>query len=188
MDFEKTYCHWVLALDQTDVNRNYHDLHYGVMIRDDNHLFERLVLEINQAGLSWSTILKKQAGFQRAYDGFEIAKVAQYKETDIDRLLQDSAIIRNRLKIQAAIYNANVIVSIQQQFGSFYHWLAKHHPLSKEEWVKLFKRHFKFVGGEIIHEFLMSIGLLRGCHHPLCSYYQRAEETYIQWEKEKRPE
>ncbi len=188
MDFENTYCGWVLQLDETDVHRVYHDHHYGVMIQNDNQLFERLVLEINQAGLSWSTILKKQDGFHKAYDGFDLAKVAAYNESDIDRLLQDPAIIRNRLKIQAAIYNAQVIRTIQTQMGSFYQWLLHHHPLGKEEWVKLFKRHFKFVGGEIVNEFLMSIGLLKGSHHPLCTCYQRAEDTYIQWTNEKRPE
>jgi DNA-3-methyladenine glycosylase I len=119
------------------------------------------VLEINQAGLSWETILKKELGFRKAYNNFDINKVAKYEEADRERLLADAGIIRNRLKINAAIENARTILALQKEYGSFTKWLELHHPKTKDEWVKLFKKTFKFTGGEIVNEFLMSIGYLQ---------------------------
>lgn len=168
-----TYCKVVLAMDKTNVHRNYHDNHYGFPINDDNELFERLVLEINQAGLSWDTILKKQENFKKAYQHFNIKKVAQFLEKDFDRLMNDAGIIRNRLKINAAIYNANVILNIQEEFGSFKKWIEFHHPKTKDEWVKIFKKTFKFTGPEIVNEFLMSAGYLKGAHERDCPVYQK---------------
>jgi DNA-3-methyladenine glycosylase I len=151
-----------------DVHRVYHDRHYGTPIDDDDELFGRLILEINQAGLSWETILKKQDNFRAAFDVYSIQKIAMYSQEDIDRLLSNPGIIRNRLKIQAVISNAQAVQQIQKEFGSFKNWLDKNNTLTKEEWVKLFKRHFKFVGGEIVNEFLMSTGYLPGAHHNTC--------------------
>ena len=125
-------------------------------------LFESLVLEINQAGLSWSTILNKQQNFKKAYKNFNIKKVAAFKEKDFERLMNDPGIIRNRLKINAAIENAKTLLEIQKEFGSFKKWLEHHHPKTKDEWVKLFKTTFRFTGGEIVNEFLMSTGLFGG--------------------------
>ena len=139
----------------------YHDSEYGFPVVDDRVLFERLVLEINQAGLSWLTILKKRAAFQEAYDGFDIDRVAKYGARQRQRLLADVGIIRNRLKIDAAIDNAKRIQELQASHGSFAAWLAAHHPRPKAEWVKLFKKTFRFTGGEIVGEFLMSVGYLR---------------------------
>ena len=152
----------------------YHDREYGFPLQDDSALFERLMLEINQAGLSWLTILKKREAFRRAYDGFVPEIVAAYGDADRKRLLEDSGIIRNRLKIEAAIYNARMILQLQQTHGSFAAWLEAHHPRSKAEWVKLFKRTFVFTGGEITGSFLMSIGLLPGAHEPWCPRYRSA--------------
>src|SRR4030095_1687908 len=135
----KTYCGYVAKLAKDNVHRQYHDLEYGFPLESDNELFARLVLEINQAGLSWTTILNKKENFFKAYDNFDINKVAQYKEKKIEKLLNDAGIIRNRLKINAAIENAKKIMELQKEFGSFKNWLDKHHPLSKDEWVKLFK-------------------------------------------------
>src|SRR5690606_31944884 len=149
----------------------------GFPLEDDNELFGRLVLEINQAGLSWETILKKQKHFRTAYDQFDIQKVAAYTETDIQRLLADPGIIRNRLKIAAAIYNANVILGFIEEFGSFYQWLNAHHPREKSDWVKLFKKNFKFTGGEIVGEFLMSIGMLPGAHDEDCKVFENQQKT-----------
>lgn len=159
----------------------YHDLDYGFPSSDDQVLFERLVLEINQAGLSWLTILKKRAAFRDAYDGFDIGKVAAYGDEDRARLLADAGIIRNRLKIDAAIDNARRILAIQQSHGSFSAWLASHHPLSKEDWVKLFKKTFRFTGGEIVGEFLMSLGYLPGAHHPDCPVYKTVLDSNPPW-------
>ncbi|MFN8018474.1 MAG: DNA-3-methyladenine glycosylase I [Acidimicrobiales bacterium] len=146
----------------------YHDEVYGFPVADEAALFERLVLEINQAGLSWLTILKKQAGFRAAYDGFDVDRVAAYGLADRERLLADAGIIRNRLKVDAAIANAAVIASMRDSHGGFDRWLAAHHPLDKDGWVKLFKRTFRFTGGEITGEFLMSTGWIAGAHHPAC--------------------
>ncbi|MDA3616366.1 DNA-3-methyladenine glycosylase I [Polluticaenibacter yanchengensis] len=177
------YCSFIAALpkDSTNPNREYHDNHYGYNIDDDNELFERLVLEINQAGLSWTTILNKQASFKKAYSNFDIKKVAKYKEADIERLLNDAGIIRNKLKVNAAIHNANVIIGLQKEHGSFKNWLLLHHPLTKLEWVKLFKKHFKFTGGEIVGEFLMSIGILPGSHAETCPVYKKLLKQKPLW-------
>lgn len=170
------YCTYVSKIEnKTDVDKVYHDNHYGVRIEDDNELFGRLVMEINQAGLSWRTILNKEKGFRKAYNNFVIKKVANYKEKDRERLLQDVAIIRNRLKINAAIYNAEQLVKIQKEHGSFRAWLdthAKELKQDREKWLKLFKHNFKFVGGEIVGEFLMSINLLSGSHDKACKAYR----------------
>lgn len=171
-----SYCEYVIDLPKGNVHKIYHDKFYGVDIKDDDDLFERLVLEINQAGLSWNTILNKQENFKKAYHNFNIKKVANYKEKDRARLLIDVGIIRNRLKIDATIYNANVILSLQKQYGSFYKWLKNHKGINKEDWVKLFKKTFYFTGGEIVGEFLMSIGFLPGAHIESCKKYKKFKE------------
>lgn len=163
-----TYCEFVRSGKAHPVHLHYHDQVYGFPVESDDALFERLILELNQAGLSWETILKKQEGFRAAYDGFSIARVAAYGEDDIARLLADPGIIRNRLKVRAAITNAQKILEIQASHGSFKAWLDAHHPQEKAAWVALFKQHFTFVGGEIVGEFLMSCGYLPGAHDPDC--------------------
>ncbi len=126
----------------------YHDREYGFPAREDAVLLERLVLEINQAGLSWLTVLKKRAAFQRAFRGFDVDKVAAFGPGDVKRLLADAAIIRNRLKVDAAIDNARRIRAIRESHGSFAAWLDAHHPRSKNAWVDLFKETFRFTGGD----------------------------------------
>ncbi|NNE70356.1 MAG: DNA-3-methyladenine glycosylase I [Rhodothermales bacterium] len=159
----------------------YHDNEYGFPLASDDELFGRLLLEINQAGLSWLTILKKQDNFRQAYSGFSIDAVAAYGEADRARLLSDAGIIRNRLKVNAAIENARTIQRLQGEFGSFGKWLDAHHPMEKPEWVKLFKKTFKFTGGEITGEFLMSTGYLPGAHRESCSVYTRIAEIGPAW-------
>lgn len=168
-----SYCKFVKDLPPDNVHRQYHDHEYGFPLHDDNELFGRLILEINQAGLSWETILKKKDNFFKAYDNFDIQTVANYKQKDIDRLLNDAGIIRNKLKVNAAIHNANRIQEIQKEFGSFKNWLDHHHPKAKADWVKLFKKEFKFTGGEITGEFLMSTGYLPGAHEESCPVYKQ---------------
>jgi DNA-3-methyladenine glycosylase I len=159
----------------------YHESHYGFPIADDNELFERLILEINQAGLSWLTILKRQDAFRKAFREFRIATVARLGARDVERLMQDASIIRNRLKIEATIENARRIKVIQRETGSFADWLKAHHPKRKDEWVKLFKQTFVFTGGEIVGEFLMSIGYLPGAHRAGCPTYQRIAKLKPAW-------
>lgn len=168
-----TYCEFVKGLKESDPNyihKIYHDTEYGVWIDDDNKLFERLILEINQAGLSWTTILKKKANFEKAYDGFDIKTVANYEDKNVSRLLADAGIIRNKLKINAAIKNAQKILELQKEHGSFANWIKMNKSLTKDEWTKLFKKTFLFTGGEIVNEFLMSIGILAGAHEENCPY------------------
>ncbi len=180
---KKTYCQFVNALEPKTLNpnKNYHDNEYGFPISDDRELFARLILEINQAGLSWSLILDKKDHFYEAYDNFEIAKVAAYTEEDISRLLQNSKIIRNKLKIHAAIYNAKQIVKIQSEMGSFKNWLDFHYPKDKDIWIVLFKQYFKFIGGEIVNEFLMSSGYLPGAHDLDCPIHNKVLEAQPKW-------
>lgn len=146
----------------------YHDLEYGFPVEKDDVLFERLVLEINQAGLSWLTVLKKRDAFRIAFDDFAIAQVASYGDRERERLLGDAGIIRNRLKVDAAIHNASVIQALQAEHGSFKAWLDLNHPRPLSEWVRLFKRTFRFTGPEIVNEFLMSTGYLPGAHRDDC--------------------
>ena len=182
-----SYCSAIESMseDKKALHKPYHDKLYGFPIEDDNELFCRLVLEINQAGLSWETILKKEAGFRKAYHNFNIKKVAAYTAADRERLLTDAGIIRNRLKVNAAIENAKKILQLQKEFGSFSKWLAHHHPKSKEEWVKLFKNTFKFTGGEIVNEFLLSIGVLEGAHTTNCKIYNKVVKAKPMWLKSK---
>ena len=176
-----TYCQYCNTHFEDTFNKNYHDTEYGFPIQDDNLLFERLILEINQAGLSWITILKKADNFRRAYDGFDLETVAGYDESDRARLLSDAGIIRNRLKVNAAIENARRILALREEYGSFKGWLDAHHPRSKDEWVKLFKQHFKFVGGEIVNEFLLSTGYLPGAHDEDCPIYPQVKAQNPPW-------
>lgn len=163
------------------LHQQYHDHHYGFPIHDDDTLFGRLILEINQAGLSWELMLKKEEAFKKAYDNFSVKKVAAYTDIDRNRLLNDAGIIRNKLKINAAIENAKTILQLQKEYGSFENWLIKHHPQTKEQWVKLFKKTFKFTGGEIVGEFLMSIGYLPGAHDASCPVYQTILAHHPVW-------
>lgn len=178
-----SYCTVIETMpeERKALHKAYHDFQYGFPIHDDNEQFCRLVLEINQAGLSWELILKKQETFRKAYANFDIKKVASFTEADRERLLNDAGIIRNRLKINAAIENAKTILLLQQKFGSFENWLDHHHPKTKAEWVKLFKKTFKFTGGEIVNEFLMSIGYLPGAHDENCSINLEILKTKPMW-------
>jgi DNA-3-methyladenine glycosylase I len=176
-----TYCEFTKHLDAINPHRIYHDHQYGFPILNDDELFGRLLLEINQAGLSWTTILNKADNFRAAYAGFSIEKVAQFDEHDKARLMADSGIIRNRLKIEAAIYNAKKLLEIQQEFGSFVAWLDAHLGKSKVEWTKLFKKTFKFTGGLIVEEFLMSTGYIKGAHIENCPIFDVVKRQQPKW-------
>ncbi len=180
-----SYCSYIESMsgEKKDLHKAYHDNHYGFPIHNDNELFGRLLMEINQAGLSWETVLKKEVNFRKAYHNFNIKKIAAYTEADRKRLMADAGIIRNRLKINAAIENAKAIVTLQKQYGSFEKWLESQHPKTKDEWVKLFKKTFRFTGGEIVNEFLMSAGYLPGAHAKNCSIYSKVLKAKPLWNK-----
>jgi DNA-3-methyladenine glycosylase I len=171
-----TYCEYIKTIsgDNLSLHREYHDNHYGFPIDNDNELFERLMFEINQAGLNWILILKKQHNFRKAFDNYTIDKVALYGENDFQRLMNDSGIIRNRLKINAAMENAKIIQKIRLENGSFKNWLDMHAKEinTLEDWTKLFRKTFRFTGGEIVNEFLMSTGYIPGAHIPECPVYK----------------
>jgi DNA-3-methyladenine glycosylase I len=160
----------------------YHDTEYGFPARDDAVLFERLVLEINQAGLSWLTILKKRDAFKAAYAGFDVDRVAEFDEQDRARLLADAGIIRNRLKVNAAIENARRVRTLRDGHGGFADWLDSHHPMAKDDWVKLFRKTFLFTGGEITGEFLMSLGYIPGAHRAGCPVMEKIAEQRPPWQ------
>ncbi|HET9276068.1 MAG TPA: DNA-3-methyladenine glycosylase I [Gemmatimonadales bacterium] len=182
----------------------YHDREYGFPLTGDAELYERLMLEINQAGLSWLTILRKREGFRRAYEGFDPERVARYEAREKRRLLADAGIIRNRLKIEAAIANARTVLELRESHGSFAGWLDAHlfveepetargrhlrgtdgavRPRSKPEWVTLFRKTFRFTGGEIVGEFLLSTGYLPGAHRESCPVYPRILRLRPAWSR-----
>lgn len=159
----------------------YHDTEYGYPVTDEAVLFERLTLEIFQAGLSWLIILKKREGFKIAFENFNIDRVAGFDADDIGRLIKDASIIRNRRKIEATVENARKIADIRKSHGSFANWIEANAPRNKDEWVKLFRQNFKFVGGEIVGEFLMSIGYLPGAHRENCPIYEKIAAHNPAW-------
>ena len=173
-----SYCVWAAG---HPLHQSYHDTEYGFPARGDAVLLERLALEINQAGLSWLTVLKKRAAFRAAFDGFDLDRVAAYGDAERARLLADAGIIRNRKKIDAVIENARRLQVIRADHGGFAAWLDAHHPRDAAHWVKLFRQTFVFVGGEIVGEFLMSLGYLPGAHHPDCPVYPVVQALNPPW-------
>jgi DNA-3-methyladenine glycosylase I len=172
----KMRCAWCTS---EEIYINYHDHEWGRPVHDDQVLFEFLVLESFQAGLSWITILKKRENFRKAFGGFDVKKVARFDEKKVETLMQDEGIIRNRLKIHAAINNAKLFMAIQKEFGSFdkYIWgfvggkpivnkpktmrdLMPTSDISKAITKDLTKRGFKFVGGTIMYAFMQAVGLV----------------------------
>jgi DNA-3-methyladenine glycosylase I len=159
----------------------YHDAEHGFPLDDDAALLERFTLEINQAGLSWLLMLKKRDAFHKAFRGFDVDRVARFTAKDEARLLADAGIVRNKLKVRAVIENARRISTLRKTHGSFAAWIAAHHPRTKVEWVKLFRREFVFTGGEIVGEFLMSIGYLPGAHHADCPVHLKLTKIKPPW-------
>jgi len=176
-----SYCEYVRAHPEDEYNRLYHDSQYGFPLSQEHLLFERFIFEINQAGLSWITILKKAGNFRRAYEDFDIDRIASYGQRDVTRLLSDAGIIRNRLKINAAIENAKRLQTLRSEFGACNNWLDAHSSLSLDEWTKLFKRTFVFTGGEIVREFLVSTGYLPGAHDEECAVYETVAALHPAW-------
>lgn len=184
----KKRCEWCLG-DPLYVE--YHDKDWGAPVHDDRLLFEMLILEGAQAGLSWLTILKKRENYRRAFDGFNITKIARYTQKDVRRLLADSGIVRNRLKISAAIENAKAAIKVKEQYGSLDKFLWKHVngkpirnsrrtmkdlPARTEEsdmMSKDLKAHgFRFVGSTICYAFMQSVGMVND-HITSCFRYRQ---------------
>jgi DNA-3-methyladenine glycosylase I len=180
-------CEWA---NRSELEQSYHDNEWGVPIHDDRSLFEFLVLEGAQAGLSWSTILKKREGYRKAFDNFDARKIARYSEHDVSRLLANPEIIRNRLKINAAITNARIFIQIQVEFGSFDQYIRQfvHGRPIQNAWEKLTdipcntpesdamskdlrKRGFKFVGTKICYAFMQAVGMVND-HVVSCFRYK----------------
>jgi DNA-3-methyladenine glycosylase I len=159
------------------LHRCYHDTEHGFPARDEAVLFERLILEISQAGLSWGAVLRKRGTLRAAYAGFDVDRVAAFGEADKARLMADPGVVRNARKVDAAIANARAVQRLRGDYGSFAGFLDAHHPRPKAEWVKLLKRQFAHVGGEIAGEFLMSLGYLPGAHKPDCPVAERVRRT-----------
>ncbi|WP_407377369.1 DNA-3-methyladenine glycosylase I [Methanobrevibacter sp.] len=177
----KRRCNW--AEDVEDIYVKYHDEEWGVATHDDRELFEFLVLESFQAGLSWITILKKRENFKKAFDDFDVAKVADYGEDKINELLENEGIIRHKGKITSAINNAQIFIEIQKEFGSFdkYIWGFTDGEVIKAEYLTeselssniskdLKKRGMKFVGPTIIYSYLEAIGIIDN-HQKECFKY-----------------
>lgn len=178
-----SYCDAIAQKRFSGLHKTYHDHFYGFPITDDDSLFGRLIMEINQAGLSWDTVLRKQSTIRAAYANFKIDKIAAFTEKEIEQLIQNPGIIRMRKKIEAIIYNAKQIQSLQKAHGSFYQWLCLQHPKTNEAWVKCFKKTFRFTGNEITKEFLMSTGFLPGAHHEGCPVYLEIIKAKPKWLK-----
>jgi DNA-3-methyladenine glycosylase I len=183
---EKVRCEWCKG---DSLYEKYHDQEWGVPLREDDRLFEFLILESFQAGLSWITILKKRENFRAAFDHFNYKKIANYEQAKIDELLQDQGIIRNKLKINAAVSNAKAFIKIQEEFGSFssYIWAfvdntpiknsvvnykiaPPNTPLSDRISKDLKKRGFKFVGSTVIYAYMQAVGMVND-HENNCFRY-----------------
>lgn len=163
------------------VHGPYHDDEYGFPAAEETVLFERLSLEIFQAGLSWLLVLNKRAALNRAFAGFAVDSVAAFGDDDLARLLADATIIRNRAKIRAIVTNAGRIQMLRDEAGSFARWLALHHPREEADWIKLFRKTFSFTGPEVVREFLMSVGYLPGAHSSDCPVYNRIAAQEPPW-------
>ena len=178
-------CHWV----KTELSIAYHDREWGVPVHDDRTLFEFLILEGAQAGLSWETILRKRDNYRAAFDNFDARKVAKYDQRKVARLMDNAGIIRNRLKINSAIQNAKAFLEIQKEFGSFdaYVWrfvsgktikrkrgasALAHTPVSDDLSRDLLKRGLKFVGSTICYSFMQAVGMVND-HETNCFRYHQ---------------
>ncbi|MFZ1414435.1 MAG: DNA-3-methyladenine glycosylase I [Defluviicoccus sp.] len=163
------------------VHQLYHDREYGFPVADEAVLFERLSLEIFQAGLSWEIVLKKRAALNYAFAGFGVDRVAAFGPADVLRLLDDATIIRNRRKIEAVIANAAQIQALRTHAGGFARWLDTHHPRPHDAWLRLFRETFRFMGAEVVREFLLSTGYLPGAHALDCPVYAAIVQAAPPW-------
>ncbi len=167
-------CRWALATPEL---RRYHDREYGFPVRRDRDYFERLVLEIFQAGLSWRTVLAKRRALRAALAGFDPARLAGFTARDLARCLRDPGIIRNRLKLKAAVINAERFRDLQRRYGSFRRFLNTLPLHDRSATVQAFRDHFTFMGPEIVKEFLMSTGHWPVRHERGCPLHRPGRRT-----------
>ncbi len=187
-------CNWNT---EDEMYMAYHDEEWGVPVHDDRRLFEFLILEGAQAGLSWLTILRKRAEYERAYDNFDIETVANYTESDVDRLLSNAGIVRNKLKVRSSITNAKAVIEIQKEFGSFSNYLwafvdnktVDNHlsstsdmpitsAISDKMSKDMKKRGFKFVGSTIMYSFMQAVGMVND-HVTTCFRYEQVKHLCL---------
>ncbi len=163
------------------VHGPHHDLEYGRPVTADDVLLERIAMEIMQAGLSWLLILNKRAALDRAFADFDVDTVAAFSKRDVNRLLKDEGIVRNRRKIEAIIENARRVRAICESHGGLSAWLEAHHPLRLPDWVKLMRKTFVFMGPEVVNEFMMSTGYLPGAHDRDCPKFREIAKLKPAW-------
>ena len=163
-----SYCVYCLSLPKENIHRVYHDTEYGRNEYDNNKLFEKFCLEINQAGLSWDIVLKKRKTLSIAFDQWSIDKVAAYDQKKIKELTLNTGVIRHRKKIESIVYNANQILLMHKNGISFSNWLESLKGKSLDECLIIFKKKFKFVGTEIVKEYLQAINIMEGAHDKNC--------------------
>jgi DNA-3-methyladenine glycosylase I len=169
------------------VHGPHHDLEYGRPVAADDVLFERISMEIMQAGLSWLLVLNKRAALKSAFRGFDADIVARFGARDVARLLKDEGIIRNRRKIEAIIENARRIQGLRADYGSIKGFLDAHHPLRLPDWVKVMKKTFVFMGPEVVNEFMMSTGYLPGAHDRCCPQFAAVAKLRPAWMQDAPP-
>ncbi|MEN8236053.1 MAG: DNA-3-methyladenine glycosylase I [Pseudomonadota bacterium] len=170
-----SYCQFAY---QHPLHQEHHDREHGFPVADEKVLFERLVLEINQPGLSWLTVLKKREHFRDAFAGYDLEQLASYGTGEIEQLLKNPGIIRHRQKIEAVVYNAQQILDFVDGFSG---WLQQLHPCPLDAWVKCFRKVFRFTGPSVVHEFLMSVGYLPGAHQKECPVYEKVLRANPAW-------
>lgn len=163
------------------VHGPHHDLEYGCPVIADDALFERIAMEIMQAGLSWLLVLNKRAGLNAAFRRFDPDVVARFGARDVARLMKDERIIRNRRKIEAIIENARRVQDLRKAHGSIKGFLDVHHPLHLPDWVKVMKKTFVFMGPEVVNEFMMSTGYLPGAHLESCPRFAEIARLHPAW-------
>jgi 3-methyladenine DNA glycosylase len=163
------------------LHRAYHDREYGFPVEDEAVLFERLSLEIFQAGLTWRLVLQRRLALSRGFAGFDPERVAAFGADEQAALLADPSIIRNRRKIESIVANATTMLQLREEAGGFNAWLRRHHPRSEADWVRLFKQTFRFMGPEIVREFLLSTGYLAGAHRGDCPIHAEITALRPPW-------
>ncbi len=167
---KKSYCAFCNSASAPKIHSQYHKKEYGINPKKDKLFFEALVLEINQTGLSWDLVLKRRNNIKLAFENYNLNKISNFNKKNINDLLSNNKIIRNKKKIIAIIYNSKIFIEIIKDNGSFKKWMDKNKNKSLDQWIKLFKKKFKFTGPSVTKEFLIATGYIAGAHDLNCIY------------------